>query len=977
MKIQQKYWLRLVRSLASVVLVFAAASSVRAGSLAWEIWALSGYTSISDLTNSGTLNNTPDAIFTITNSFDTFNVGKTDDHADNYSSRVRGFLQVPETGTYKLFLSSAERSQLSISTNSNPANVVVVAQETNSGAALFSGARLDQRTSPTLNLVKGQSYYIEVLQTASAGGSDWIRVGWQTPSGLQQTIPAAYFLPWSPDASTPAITDGPAAVTVVQGNPFSLTTTVQAVQPATFQWYKDSAPLAGENVQSLSVAEADTPNAGQYYLVVTDANNNSATSATATVTVQLDTTPPAVVSTELNAKTSKLTAVFSEKVNPATATNLSNYALNNGVVLSGATLSADRLVATFNVAGLAPGQSGFVLSVSGVTDRYGNSITPANPRVNLVWTETFSGGTGYFKASNLNHANGNDIDYSFSVNAGGSVGEVGGTFVKTLTTAAGYIADPTLGGPISLSNNVVLRGQIYLRNLNANGNYFIGFTTATNNFTGPLGLNLAEPGGGFEPNFRGRSLVGALVSARYGVAPEIPVPFSFEWNAAAGVLTANVNGQTIYSTNLTVATTTYNTLTIAAYSANSIDATRKAQIYFDNLTYSIGAVRAAPNDVGTTVGVSLLTPVDGQIYPQGTPVIFNAQALTAGQPIAKVEFYEQPKSGGGLVKVAEATNSSPTNVLFTATWNGVALGGYNLTARAITTDSLIATSAPVSIYVVAPQVLSAVTEPFAGGLGRFQSQLNSQMFGNNAGFSGTGNAGGAASGEAGGTFLRTTNQVYLADTNAGVLYPQLSDLDISGQLYLQNNNWNGAAFIGYVNRTNANARFGININEPTTSGGSFRVNAVLGSTGSVSVNVTPGTPVSYSLHWSSSSQTVTGTIAGTPVSFTYAPLTESFDQVVIGTLGNATVDNTAQLGLFADDLSYTTVLPRPQLSIVRAGGQVQLSWSVSGFKLQRSSSLGAGAVWIDDTTSVNSNGGVFSVSETPATATTFWRLVSQ
>ncbi|MEI9865050.1 MAG: hypothetical protein WDN00_10945 [Limisphaerales bacterium] len=167
--------------------------------------------------------------------------------------------------------------------------------------------------------------------------------------------------------------------------------------------------------------------------------------------------------------------------------------MNNGAVLSGGTLAADGLTVAFNVSGLAPSQTGFVLSVSGVVDRYGNNISPANLRVNLVWTETFSGGLGYFTASNLNHTNGNNIDYSFSINAGGSVGEVGGTFVKTLTASAGYIADPTLGAAISLSNNVVIRGQLYVHDANANGNFFIGFTQATNNFASQLGLQLPSP----------------------------------------------------------------------------------------------------------------------------------------------------------------------------------------------------------------------------------------------------------------------------------------------------------------------------------------------------------------------------------------------------------------------------------------------------------------------------------------------------
>ncbi|MEI9865052.1 MAG: PA14 domain-containing protein [Limisphaerales bacterium] len=102
------------------------------GNLPWEIWALIDGSSVADLTNSGALSNPPDAVYTITNTFDTFNVGKTDDHNDQYGSRIRGFLQVPETGTYQLFLSSADASQLSLSPDFNPANLVVVAQETNS-----------------------------------------------------------------------------------------------------------------------------------------------------------------------------------------------------------------------------------------------------------------------------------------------------------------------------------------------------------------------------------------------------------------------------------------------------------------------------------------------------------------------------------------------------------------------------------------------------------------------------------------------------------------------------------------------------------------------------------------------------------------------------------------------------------------------------------------------------------------------------
>lgn len=943
----------------------------RAGSLPWELWALINGSSIAEFTNSGALNNTPDVVYSITNNFDTFNIGNTDDHLDDYGSRIRGFLQVPNTGTYYLYLSSADSSQLSISTNSDPANLVLVAQETNSGAALFGGSRLAQRTSPPLNLIKGRSYYIEVLHKAAVG-SDYIRVGWQTPDGVQQTIPALYLLSWSPDAATPLITGQPSDVSLIEGNPFTLTTTVQAIQPATFQWYKNGLPLPGENVQSLSVSDSDPADAGVYHLAVTDANNNTVVSSNATVTVLLDATPPTVFNAELNARSNLLSVAFSEKLSPASATNLANYSINNGVVLSSPTLGTDGLTVRFNVSGISPGQTAFALGVSGVADRYGNTISPVNVPVDLLWTESFSGGPGYFTASRNNHANGNGFDYSFSINAGGSVGELGGTFVRTTTASAAYLADPTLGGAISLSNNVAIRGKVFIHNITANGNFFFGFTS-TNTFGSSFGIQLAEPNSAFAPNFRGQAVANGTSAAKYPIAPDAVLPFDLFWNAASGVLTANISGQTFYSTNTGAATRTYTNFVIAALGANSIIQADAVQFYFDDLTYSIGGIRALPVANGSTLGVTLQQPMDGQVVPSGTSIQLAAQALTAGQPVAKVEFYIQPKSGGGLVKIGQSTNAP-----YAISWTNAPFGSYILTAAATTTDSITASSAPVNVHVVGPQVPTSVTEPFATGLGRFQFQTNSQANGNSFGFSNTGNAGGASPGEAGGLFIRSTLPAFLADTNTGVLYPELSDLDFSGTFSLQNNNWNGTAFLGYVNKTNFGARLGININEPNAdSGAAFRGSVVFGSASSGTVNLNAGTPITFSLHWSSASRTLTGTLAGQSLSISYVPLTEVLDQLVIGTLGNGTIDNTAQVSLFADDLGYTTVLPSPLLSINRSGGQIQFSWKGAGFKLQQSSSLDSGASWTDVNSTIVLNGGIYSVSKAAPASTTFWRLASQ
>lgn len=979
MKIQQRILLGIFSNLSVIALIAAIVSlmlPVRAGNLPWEIWALDNYPSIQDLIDSGTLDTTPDVVYTIPDSFDTYNVAEIGDLPDDYSSRVRGFLQVPETGTYYLGLSSADESQLSISTNYDPANLVLVAQETNSGAALFSGARLAQRTSPPLYLVKGQSYYLEVLHTAGSGSS-WIEVGWQTPEGLQEIIPALYLLPWSPDATTPSFSDQPAGTNIVEGNPLILTTTAQVLQPATFQWYLNGVPIAGANDQSLVYPNADPTNSGQYYLSVTDANNNTAISSNATVTVQLDTTPPTVVSVELNSRSNLLTVVFSKVVDQVSATTAGNYTLNNGVTLSGATLAADNETVTLNVSGLAPGQSNFQLSVSGVADHYSNVIVPVTLPVDLVWTETFSGGPGFFTATNNNQTNGNSFGYSFSINAGGAVGEIGGTFARNTTAIPAYIADPTLGTAISLANNVVFRGQLFIHNINANDNFFFGFAPTAGNFSSILGIQIAEPNSTFAPNFRGQGLaVGASSVNKYPIPPDVVVPFDLSWDAASGILTANVGNQEFYVTNQTAALTTFSSLVIGTYGEKTIVTADNALLYFDNLTYSVGSVRTAPVETGPTVGAILQSPVNGEVYEKGVPIALTAQALTAGQPVANVSFYQQLATGGSTVEIGVTNNPSATNILFDSVWNGAQLGNYNLTALAITEDSLTATSAPVSVYVVAPQPLSDITEPFTTGLDRFQTETNNEADGNNFGFSDTQNAGGAATGEAGGLFVRSTSPAYLADTNTGNLYPQFEDLDLSGQLYLQNNNWNGTAFIGYINNANFNASFGISIDEPDADS-NFRGYVVIGSASSAEIDLPPGTPISFSLHWSSTNQTVTGTLAGQPVSLPYVPLTEVFNALGIGTFINASSDSTEQLYLYTDDLNYSIVSPLPNLSISFSHGQTQLSWSASGYKLQYSTSLGSGASWHDDSATVSSSGGIYSVSEVPAGTTVFWRLITQ
>jgi fibronectin type 3 domain-containing protein len=102
--------------------------------------------------------------------------------ADNYGTSIRGYVIPPADGNYTFTLASDANSELWLSTNNNPANVVLI--------AYIPG---NSQSSPK-SLVAGQKYYIEVLHKAGTG-NDNISVSWQGPALSQQIIDGLYLSP--------------------------------------------------------------------------------------------------------------------------------------------------------------------------------------------------------------------------------------------------------------------------------------------------------------------------------------------------------------------------------------------------------------------------------------------------------------------------------------------------------------------------------------------------------------------------------------------------------------------------------------------------------------------------------------------------------------------------------------------------------------------------------------------------------------
>ncbi|MGD1043219.1 MAG: Ig-like domain-containing protein, partial [Sedimentisphaerales bacterium] len=114
--------------------------------------------------------------------------------ADNYGTRIRGYLYPPANGNYTFWIASDDNGQLWLSTDDNPSNAVLIAY-VNDWTNSREWTKYTTQTSTPKSLLAGHKYYIAALQK-EGGGGDNIAVAWQGPGITQQVIDGAYLSPW-------------------------------------------------------------------------------------------------------------------------------------------------------------------------------------------------------------------------------------------------------------------------------------------------------------------------------------------------------------------------------------------------------------------------------------------------------------------------------------------------------------------------------------------------------------------------------------------------------------------------------------------------------------------------------------------------------------------------------------------------------------------------------------------------------------
>ncbi|HEX8378661.1 MAG TPA: PA14 domain-containing protein [Pedobacter sp.] len=144
------------------------------GTILREIWTNISATSLADVP----FQNAPNSTNLLTAFEGPRNV------ADNYATRIRGYICAPQSGSFTFWISGDDDSELWLSSDDNPANKRKV--------AFFSGwtdfrqwNKFTSQRSALITLQAGQKYYIEALSRDGFGG-DNLSVQWQLPNGITE-----------------------------------------------------------------------------------------------------------------------------------------------------------------------------------------------------------------------------------------------------------------------------------------------------------------------------------------------------------------------------------------------------------------------------------------------------------------------------------------------------------------------------------------------------------------------------------------------------------------------------------------------------------------------------------------------------------------------------------------------------------------------------------------------------------------------
>jgi hypothetical protein len=283
---------------------------------------------------------------------------------DNYGQRLRAWFVPPLTGSYTFWIASDDQGALFVSTDETPNRRRQVA----SVRAWTDARQWDKdpnQKSALLPLEAGRRYYIEALQK-EGGGGDHVAVRCQAPDGRNlEPIPGAYLIPYGLVA--PVILGQPADTTVVEGDGATFLVSLDRYLGARFQWSRNGNLIAGATNRLFTFGPVRISDHAATFQVVVTNDLGAVTSRLARISVRPDTTPPALVSVMNLGDPNRVMVVFSEPVDPSSASTLANYLIDRGASVLEARPAVDPTTVVLRTSPLSA-DGAYQLGVTGVRD---------------------------------------------------------------------------------------------------------------------------------------------------------------------------------------------------------------------------------------------------------------------------------------------------------------------------------------------------------------------------------------------------------------------------------------------------------------------------------------------------------------------------------------------------------------------------------------------------------------------------------
>jgi hypothetical protein len=333
----------------------------------WWYNAPGGYGNLAGFLNYQPLKDgKPDFVDTLT----TFNSPQTAPDMDNYGARMTGYLIPPVSGNYKFSWYSDDSGHLLVSTNSDPAGASVVVEEPNCCNTLYSG---------TVTLMAGRPYFVQAIFKEASGG-DVCEVKWQLPGANSYVwINSANI--WSAFRLDNVVQPADLAVEENCSASFSVQATGSMLEGLTRQWFSNDVAVAGATGWTYtSLITPLSANNALYHLELGAGGQVFYKSANAKLTVNQDQTPPTLATVYCSPDLKSLTFVYSEAMDPGTATSAASYGLSASdggsaiVLVDPGVQSADMRSITFATTEAYRMDKDYHVMIAGIKDLANNVV---------------------------------------------------------------------------------------------------------------------------------------------------------------------------------------------------------------------------------------------------------------------------------------------------------------------------------------------------------------------------------------------------------------------------------------------------------------------------------------------------------------------------------------------------------------------------------------------------------------------------